>query len=264
MERDDNDAMVWEGEERRKLLATRVQLSSDVRRTPDDIVRRYRENRDWKLYPKEWIYRNLPCQGEVLDFGCGTGEITTQLALFGAKKVYALDVTPGLLEITRRRAELDGVADRVETICDFIQNVQPRQVDLVVAYAVLHHCHPISNVLPHLLRWVKPGGTFVTVEPIVYSDRLEAIREKSGVPFGDLDEGERKLNSEDVHYVCNSLQDPEIVHFRLFGRADRWLPDRPLRQLDHLLLKLPGASRFSGMALIHGKRTAAGAMGAAG
>jgi SAM-dependent methyltransferase len=236
------------------LGATRVQLSSAVTRTPDAIIARYRENRNWKLYPKEWIYHNLPLTGDVLDFGCGTGEITTQLALLGAKKVYAMDVTPGLLEVTKQRAELDGVVDRVEIICDFIQNVEPRPCDLVIAFAALHHCHPLKGIIPHLLNWVKPGGTFVCVEPIVYFEGLERARVASGVPFEPLDEGERKLDSSDIQYICDSLEDPQVVHFRLLGRADRWLPDGPLRRIDSLLLNIPGMSRFAGTALIHGKK----------
>ena len=78
--------------------ATEVQLSEAVTATLPNILERYRQNRRWKLYAKEWIYRNLLAAGTAwLDFGCGTGEITTQLALLGATRVVALDVTPGLL-----------------------------------------------------------------------------------------------------------------------------------------------------------------------
>lgn len=244
----------WEGLERRKLGATRVQLDENVERTSDEIMQRYRENRDWRLYPKEWIYRNLPVTGEVLDFGCGTGQITTQLALLGAKRVYAMDVTPGLLEVTRERARLDGVADRVELICDYLQNVEPRQVDLVIACAVLHHCHPLKDLMPGLLKWLKPGGIFVCIEPIVYFSQLESLRVASGVPFEPLDEGERKLDAEDIRYVCSCLDEPQRIHYRVLGRTDRWLPDRPLRVVDNLLLKVPGVWKLASSVLIHGKR----------
>lgn len=236
------------------LGATAVQLSAEVVRTPERIVERYRASRDWRLYPKEWIFHHMPIGGDVLDFGCGTGELTTQLALLGAKQVYGLDVTPGLLEVTAKRAQLDGVSNRVEVICDFLQNVEPRQVDLVIACAVLHHCHPIAEILPLLLKWLKPGGTFVCVEPVVHLAGLETVRVASGVPFEPLDEGERKLGEADIQLILGSLAESACVHFRLLGRADRWLPGRPLRVMDHWLLKIPGLSRLAGQAIIHGKR----------
>ena len=243
--------------ERRKLDATRVQLSHDVSRTPDAIIQRYRENQNWRLYQKEWIYKNLLTNGaEVLDFGCGTGEITTQLAILGAKKVYAVDVTPGLLAATSARAELDNVSDRVETVCGFIENIPPRPVDLVVAFAVLHHCHPISKIMPTLLNWLRPGGTFVCAEPVVYFPVVETLRVASRVKFEPLDEGERKLDATDVDYLLGCLDDAQCIPFRLTSRADRWLPDRPLRRLDNLLFKLPVMSKLAGGMVLHGRKKA--------
>jgi SAM-dependent methyltransferase len=238
------------------LDATKVQLESEVVRTSDEIRRRYKENRNWPYFPKEWIYRNIAIEGkDVLDFGCGTGEIATQLAFLGAKRVYALDVTAGLLDATVRRAELDGVADRVEPICGFVQDVAPRPVDVVIAFAVLHHCFPLENVLPPLIRWLKPGGVFVAVEPVSYLKPLEDLRVHSGIPFDPLDEGERKLNPTDLQYVSSLFADTEISHFHLMGRLTRILPagDRVYRRLDRILLSLPGVSKFAGTALIVGR-----------
>ncbi len=150
-----------------KLDATKVQLDQEVVRTSDEIRLRYRENIDWRLYPKEWIYKNIDLKGkDVLDFGCGTGEISTQIAFLGANRVYALDVTPGLLASTQRRAELDGVAQRVETICGLVQDVEPRPVDVIIAFAVLHHCFPLETMMPCAVIVVVlgPGGVFVAVE----------------------------------------------------------------------------------------------------
>src|ERR1700693_5934419 len=133
------------------LEATKVQLHTEVTRTSDDIRRRYRENVQWRYHPKEWIFRNIPLAGkDVLDFGCGTGEISTQAAFLGARGVYALDVTEGLLDCTKRRAELDAVSRQDETICGFCQEVEPRPVDVITAFAVLHHCFPLENVMPSL------------------------------------------------------------------------------------------------------------------
>lgn len=239
-----------------KLDATKVQLEQEVTRTPEDIRLRFRVNRDWRLYQKEWIYKNIALKGkDVLDFGCGTGEIATQIAFLGANRVYALDVTAGLLDSTRRRAELDGVADRIQTVCGMIQDVEPRPVDVIIAFAVLHHCFPLENVMPALLRWLKPGGVFVAVEPVNYLVPLEWLRNHSGIPTGPLDEGERKLRSEDLHYVASHFPQSQTTHFHLLGRLSRIWPkgDRLYRRLDRLILAVPMAWKFAGTALILGQ-----------
>jgi 2-polyprenyl-3-methyl-5-hydroxy-6-metoxy-1,4-benzoquinol methylase len=114
-----------------RLGATQVQLASEVVRTSVGIGRRYQENRHWHLYPKEWIFKSIPLAGkDISDFGRGTGEIAAQLAFLGARQVYALDVTQGLVDATQRRAELDAVSDRIQTVSGMIQDLQPRPVDL--------------------------------------------------------------------------------------------------------------------------------------
>jgi SAM-dependent methyltransferase len=243
-----------------RLGATQVQLASEVVRTSVDIRRRYQENRHWRLYPKEWIYKNIPLAGkDILDFGCGTGEITTQLALLGARQVYALDVTQGLLDATQRRAELDAVSDRVQTVCGMVQHVEPRPVDIIIAFAVLHHCFPLENVMPALLRWLKPGGVFVAVEPVSYLADLEWLRNHSGIPGDALDEGERKLNAADLRYVTSHTSEPQIVHFHVLGRLSRIWPkgDRLWRRMDQLILRVPMAWKLAGTALIVGRRETA-------
>jgi SAM-dependent methyltransferase len=239
------------------LRATEVQLSSEVERTSDDIRLRYRENRNWRLYPKEWIYKNISVAGkDVLDFGCGAGEIATQLVFLGAKRVYAIDVTQGLLDATRRRAELDDVADHIQTICGTVQQLEPRPVDVIIAFAVLHHCTPLENVVPWLLRWLNPGGLFVTVEPVVYMSAVDWMRNHSGIPNDPLDEGERKLNAAELAYVVSHLHDPRVVHFHVLGRLSRILPsaDRLWRRADQLLLRVPMMWKLAGTALVVGRR----------
>lgn len=237
--------------------ATAEQLKTTVRRTSEREIERYSANRDWKCYPKEWIYRNLPISGRtILDFGCGTGEITTQLALLGAERVIALDVTPGLLDITHRRAELDGVAARVETVCGYLKELEPQEVDGIVAYAVLHHCHPLADLIPSLLRWLRPGGWFVCVEPFTGYGWLEWLRDRSGIPGDPKDEGERKLNRHDVKYICSQLDDPQVTPFHLTSRLERIIGHAPsLRRLDSAIFgSLPTTASLAGILVISGQK----------
>jgi SAM-dependent methyltransferase len=232
------------------MNATDVQLAQAVGRTPEEILDRYRSNRHWRFYEKEWIYRNIPVKGRTwLDFGCGTGEITTQLALLGAARVIGLDVTPGLLEQTRRRAELDQVADRVDVVCGDILSVEPRPVDVALSFAVLHHLPDrFGEAIPAIKRWIKPGGLFVCVEPVCYVAGLEWIRQRSGVPQDELDPGERKLSEADLRQIEKHFSHSERVHFRVLSRLGRVWPraDRWARRADRWLLSAPGVRFVAG------------------
>ena len=230
--------------------ATEVQLSLPVVATSEGIVKRYKENRDWRLYEKEWIFRNFPpAQRTWLDFGCGTGEITTQLALLGAARVTAIDVTPGLLDMTQKQVEIDGVAERVRTICGDITTAPPEPVDFVLAYAVLHHVPDrLQEVTEAIVRWLKPGGTFIFCEPVCYIPMLEWARNHSAVERDPLDEGERKLTGADLSLIESHFRDAKRVHFNTLRRLSRVIPaaDRPLRSIDSALRIVPGSWHFSG------------------
>lgn len=236
------------------VTATDVQLAAEVQATPAHVIERYRSNRNWQLFEKEFIYRNYPAAGKSwLDFGCGTGEITTQLALLGATHVIAADVTPGLLEITRKRAALDGVADRVTTLCGEIQHLEPQPVDVVLAYAVLHHLPDYLNeAMPVIRRWIKPGGMFICCEPVLYLSGLEWLRNHSGVPVQPLDPGERKLNDADLRCIERHFARCERTHFRVFNRLDKVVPSatRLFRNVDRAFLSLPGAKQIAGTVVL--------------
>lgn len=56
-----------------------------------------------------------PLQGiDVIDYGCGSGVLAIAAALLGARSVLAIDIDPQALEATRRNADANGVADRIE------------------------------------------------------------------------------------------------------------------------------------------------------
>ena len=50
---------------------------------------------------------------DVLEMGCGTGKNAICLAACGAR-VFAYDISGAAIEVARRKAELNHVADRVE------------------------------------------------------------------------------------------------------------------------------------------------------
>jgi SAM-dependent methyltransferase len=137
-----------------------------------------------------------------------------------------------------------------------IQDLEARPVNVIVAHGVLHHCFPLENLMPTLLRWLKPGGVFVTKEPVSYLPLLTWMRNRSGIPTVPLDEGERPLNGADMNYVTSFLSEPRVVHFHVLGRLARVWPrsDRFLRRIDQEILRVPMAKELSGVAVFVGRR----------
>jgi SAM-dependent methyltransferase len=234
--------------------ATQVQLSQQVERTPDSIMRRYQRNRHWRLYPKEYIYRNFPPAGRSwLDFGCGTGEITTQLAALGASRVIGVDVDPRLIEMTGRRAELDRVSDRVQLFCGDIAAIEPQPVDVALCYAVPHHVPDrLGETVTAIRRWLNPGGAFICVEPICLTPWLDWVSRHVGVPPGPQDPGERKLTEQDLRVIADGFPSSRRVYSHVLARLSRLWPvaDHLFCRLDWCLLFLPGASRLAGCGIL--------------
>jgi SAM-dependent methyltransferase len=236
------------------MSATDVQLGSKISPTPERVIERYLQARDWQLFEKEFIYHHFAPEGKTwIDFGCGTGEIATQLAILGATRVMAIDVVPGLVEMTRQRAILDHVDDRVMVQCGEIQDLHPEPVDIVLSFAVLHHVvDHLAEVIPIIKGWIKPGGAFICVEPISYSRPVNWLRNHCGIPFQPLDSGERKLTEADLHLIQSNFARSARTHFRVLSRFEKLYPDtsRLLRKLDRKLLALPPMAHFAGTVVL--------------
>jgi SAM-dependent methyltransferase len=152
--------------------------------------------------------------------------------------------------MTRRRAKLDGVSDRIRLICGDIRSIEPQQpVDIVLSFAVLHHLpEHLQEVIPALCRWLKRGGTFISVEPVSYLWWLERLRQHSGVPQDHLDPGERMLSEADLACIERCFAFSKREHFHCLGRLSRVFPraDRWFRRMDKFFLRLPGTNQFAG------------------
>jgi 2-polyprenyl-3-methyl-5-hydroxy-6-metoxy-1,4-benzoquinol methylase len=251
-------------------IAHQAQVAASVgqvSRTPDHIIERFRRCRFWWVFPKEYVFKSLgQVEGkQIFDFGCGTGEISTQLARMGAY-VTGMDISPELIETAKQRASLDGVQDRMQFIAGDISKspLPENKFDALVCFAVLHHLD-FHSVLPRLLATLKSGGLAVILEPIAFSPLLQKIRDN--VPIKkDADPIERQLNKEDWGFVMASLADSHATFFNLFGRLNRLLPAKgrvakgiwiALGAVDRFFLVLfPFLSRFYGTTAIVGRKRA--------
>lgn len=88
----------------------------------------------------------------VIDFGCGTGAETVEMAQRGAAKVIGLDIVEASLEKARARAASANVRNCVFTTATY------DQVDVVVCLDSFEHFADPAAVLRTIARLLKPGG----------------------------------------------------------------------------------------------------------
>jgi 2-polyprenyl-3-methyl-5-hydroxy-6-metoxy-1,4-benzoquinol methylase len=97
----------------------------------------------------------------VLEIGCGIGTDTINFARHGAS-VTAVDLSEKSLEITRARADLFGLSDKVQLHWADAErlaaSVPSEQYDLIYSFGVVHHSPHPDRILAELKNYLKPGG----------------------------------------------------------------------------------------------------------
>src|SRR3990167_1146571 len=69
----------------------------------------------------------------VMDVGTGSGILAMFAAGVGAKKVYAVEITPDIAEFARTNVRVNNLSDTVEVITADIKNFNfPRNADVLV------------------------------------------------------------------------------------------------------------------------------------
>lgn len=114
--------------------------------------------------------------GEVLDLGCGLGNLALAAARAGCR-VTALDASPTAVADLRRRADAEGLF--IETgEADLRRFTTRRSYDCVVSIGLLMFFPPAEAraMLAALGGWVRPGGVAavnVLVEGTTYMDMFD-------------------------------------------------------------------------------------------
>lgn len=91
----------------------------------------------------------------VLDFGAGTGLITSRIAPL-VKKVVAVDTSEAMLDKLRSKPEME---ERVEIVCrDLLAEPLDARFDLIVSAMTLHHVEDTAALLRSFHRHLKDGG----------------------------------------------------------------------------------------------------------
>jgi len=99
-------------------------------------------------------------QGDAVEFGCGHGTFTIELALRVSGTVYALDIDPSMLAATTARAKQARTGNIVVEQRDFVSAGSGRpdgSVAFVMLFNILHIEHPVA-LLRESHRILREGG----------------------------------------------------------------------------------------------------------
>jgi SAM-dependent methyltransferase len=116
----------------------------------------------------------------ILEYGCGSGFLTVLLAASGAK-VTSFDISPGSVDLARKRCEANGFSDvQLEVANAEDLPFEDESFDIIFGRAILHHLD-VQKAAPHIERMLVPGGRACFVEPLGTNPVLSYVRDH--VPY---------------------------------------------------------------------------------
>lgn len=120
----------------------------------------------------------LAAGADVADVGCGSGLALCLLGeAFPESRFTGFDFSEQAIATARERATKRGLANVGFEACDAAQLAHEHQFDLVTTFDAIHdQAHP-AKVLAAIHQMLRPGGTYLCVEPKASSDLAEMLDE---------------------------------------------------------------------------------------
>lgn len=103
----------------------------------------------------------------VLDIGAGTGRFSLAIAKqLSTGKIICLDLSEEMLQHLKRKAEKEGLKDRIQILKGeaFASGLENESVDLAMSNSVFHELSNPEVVLAEMLRVLKPSGWVVITD----------------------------------------------------------------------------------------------------
>jgi ubiquinone/menaquinone biosynthesis C-methylase UbiE len=112
----------------------------------------------------------------AIDLGCGMGYYSRAMAKIvgDAGKVISVDLQTKMLDITRRRAEKDGVVHRIQFLLASEDDLGvTEQVDFALAFWMVHEVTDIKKFFQQIYGILKPAGKFLIAEPKMHVNQAQ-------------------------------------------------------------------------------------------
>jgi len=131
-------------------------LAAGYDREPDDPSKRK---------DLETILKYLNPGDVVLDFACGTGTLSIELAS-QVKEIHAIDISSRMIAAaSKKSSERKVVNIRFLHTTIFDETFTNAAFDVVMAFNILHLLDDTRQVLQRINHLLKPGGVFISSTP---------------------------------------------------------------------------------------------------
>jgi len=128
----------------------------------DIFLRRWLQN-PWKIL-SPYVKAGMT----VLDFGCGPGYFTIDMARMvgGSGRVIAADLQAGMLDRLKRKIKATGLEERIILHhCEENKIGLSEKVDFVLAFYVVHEIPDQGAFFKETEAFLRPSGRILVVEP---------------------------------------------------------------------------------------------------
>ncbi|MFC4304162.1 class I SAM-dependent methyltransferase [Cohnella boryungensis] len=103
----------------------------------------------------------------VLDYGCGTGLISNEIAEY-VKGIHAIDISSKMIAIAENKAKERNIANiNYAHTTIFEERYEKGSFDVVMVFHVLHLLEDVQIVLQRMNELLKPGGLLISATPCV-------------------------------------------------------------------------------------------------
>lgn len=150
--------------------------------------------------------------GRILDFGCGNGWVSVNLAMLG-HEVHGIDISIELINKARNWAQRTGIAHRTHFQEMTGENLlfPDNFFEAVVGSAVLHHTD-LEKALNGIHRVLKPGGRGIFIEPMNQNIALKFWRLLT--PWR-RSSAEKALTIAEIDKIMNTFPASKLKYFFL-------------------------------------------------
>lgn len=190
----------WERAEAERSASEASHISvADLLADETQIVRYLNPPAD-TCYPLEYSFHLLGDVRDktVLEYGSGDGVNTLILARRG-EKVTALDISPDLIRVARRRLSANHITADVEFIIGSAHDLPlpDDSVDIVFGIAILHHLD-LALSAREVRRVLRKGGRAIFQEPVRNSNFIKFLRGLIPYRSPDVSSFERPLTDKEL------------------------------------------------------------------